>query len=168
MQNIFVGASDPLMGGNAYQTPNIDDKIDQLKQLQQQLELQKQNVIRSQQQPVAHQNPSPVWDEIDNITSAMSDREFGIMSNNEEFQSSQATIMSIMQREYMRIMRPIVENTKDGKDALDKHLILVKKLKKSAADEANKNLELFNEYTEKYSNMPYSEFLKMKREGAKQ
>ena len=98
----------------------------------------------------------------------MSDREFGIMSNNEEFQSSQATIMSIMQREYMRIMRPLVENTKDGKDALDKHLILVKKLKKSAADEANKNLELFNEYTEKYSNMPYSEFLKMKREGAKQ
>ena len=75
--------------------------------------------------------------------------------------------MSILQREYMRVMRPIVENTKDGKEVLDKHLLLVKKLKKSAADEANKNLELFNEYTEKYSEMPYAEFLKMKREGAR-
>lgn len=166
MQNIFVGGNDPLMGNNPYSTPNIDDKIEQLKQVQQQLEQQKQQMIHTQQ-ATKQQNMSPVWDEIDKITSEMSEREFELVNSTEEFQQSQQSIMSVLQREYMRIMRPVVESTKDGKDALDKHLTLIKRLRKSASEEANRNLELFNEYTEKYSDMPYAEFLKMKKGGKK-
>lgn len=165
MQNIFLnGSTDPLMGGATYQTPSIDDKIEQLKQVQQQLEQQRQQMGN---RPEMAKPSAPVWDEIDNVTNSLSEREFELINGNEEFQQSQQVIMSVLQREYMRIMRPIVESTKEGKDALEKHLTLVKRLKKSATDEANKNLELFNEYTEKYSDMPYSEFLKMKKGGRK-
>lgn len=161
---------DPTLNSQSYQTPNnVDDKIEQLKQMQHALEVQKQNMMTSKQQMMqpSQQGQAPVWDEIDSITSSMSDREFEIVNQNEEFQHSQQSLMSLLQREYMRIMRPIVENTKDGKDTLEKHLTLIKRLKKSASDEASKNLELFNEYTEKYSDMPYSEFLKMKKGGKK-
>ena len=60
-------------------------------------------------------------------------------------------------------MRPIVEGTKDGKDALEKHLTLVKRLKKSAADETNKKYSMMDEYMESYSDMSFNDFLKMKK-----
>lgn len=167
--NIFLGAApDPLLGGQAYAVPNIDDKMEQLKAAYEQLAVQRQGVMQQQngaRQP--QQSQSPTWDEIDKITSEMTDREFEIMSGNDEFKQSQQRIMEILQREQMRIMRPIVEGCKDGKDALENHFTLVKRLKKSAAEEANRNLELFNEYTEKYPDMPYAEFLKMKKGGGK-
>lgn len=167
--NIFLGGSpDPLLAGQGYQIPNIDDKMNQLKEAYEQLAIQRQGVMQQQQSAgKQQQSQSPMWDEIDKITTDMTDREFEIMSGNEEFQQSQQRIMEILQREQMRIMRPIVEASKDGKDALENHYTLVKRLKKSASEEANRNLELFNEYTEKYSDMPYAEFLKMKKVGGK-
>lgn len=75
--------------------------------------------------------------------------------------------MAILQREQLRMMRPIVEGTKDGKEALETHLSLVKKLRKEAANESDKTMSLFKEYTEHYADKPYAEFLKMKRKTQK-
>ena len=61
------------------------------------------------------------------------------------------------------MLRPIVENTKDGREALENHLAIVKKLKKEAANESDRTLDLFKEYTEKYPDKTYSDFLKIKR-----
>jgi len=69
----------------------------------------------------------------------------------------------VLQREYMRIMRPTVEQTKDGKDALDKHLTLLKRLVKTAKDEADKKTQLMDEYMTKYSHLTWQEFAKMKK-----
>lgn len=168
MQNFFLGATpDPLMGGGNYQLPNIDEKIEQLRQTQQQLEQYRQQVVQQQSQPQTPQSRTPLWDEIEKITSGMTEREFELINSNEEYQLSNQAIIGLIQREQMRIVRPIVENSKDGKDILDKHLALIKRLRKTASEEANKNLELFNEYTEHYSDMTYAEFLKMKRGGGK-
>lgn len=68
----------------------------------------------------------------------------------------------------MRLMRPIVEGTQDGKAALENHLALIRQLKKKATKEADRNMELFNEYTQHYSDMTYSEFLQMKNGAAKE
>lgn len=160
--NVFLGNSpDPLLGGNGYNTPtDYDAKIAELQAMQQRLEQQRQQSAVNYSKK---SNSSPLWDEIEKLTSELSDREFEIINKSEEFQASQNAVMAILQREYMRLMRPIVESTTDGKDALKSHLELMKRLCKDATREVDKNIELFNEYTQHYSDMTYSEFLKMKK-----
>lgn len=161
-QNVFINTPDPLLTPSDYQTPGLYDRyIAELQQKQQAIEIQKQRYLQTQGQ--AQQSQSPVWDEIDRLTSELSDAEFDYVNADEDFQRSQQRVMAVLQREYMRVMRPIVEGTKEGKDALDNHLELLKSLKKRAAKEASKNMELFNEYTEHYSDIPFSEFMKMKK-----
>lgn len=160
--NIFLGgAQDPLLGGNTPSQIDYTQRIAKLQQMQKVLEEQRQQqkaqVINGQRQ-----SQSPIWDEIEKMTADFSDREFAIVNQDEEFQQSQNTIMAILQREYMRMMRPVVEGTKDGKEALENHLALIKRLKKSAKKEADRNMELFNEYTQNYSDMTFTEFMKMK------
>lgn len=160
--NVFLGNSpDPLLGGNSYNTPtDYDAKIAELQAMQQRLEQQRQQATANYSKK---SNSSPLWDEIEKLTSELSDREFEIINKSEEFQASQNAVMTILQREYMRLMRPIVESTADGKDALKSHLKLMKRLRKDATREVDKNIELFNEYTQHYSDMTYSEFLRMKK-----
>lgn len=148
---------DPLLGEQP--TYNIHQLEEEQKKLSERLEQLKRNRV----QPVQQQPQAPIWDEIDNIVAGMSDQELHMMNSNTEFQESTAVIQEILQREYLRIMRPIVEGTKDGKDALEKHLTLIKRLRKTARDEVNRKYSLMDEYLERYSNMPFDEFMKMKR-----
>ena len=46
---------------------------------------------------------------------------------------------------------------------MEKHLAIVKKLKKDAANVCERKLDLFKEYTEKYPDKTYSDFLNMHR-----
>lgn len=148
---------DPLLGEQS--TYNIPQLEEEQKKLSERLEQLKRGRVSTVQQPQA-----PVWDEIDSIVAGMSDQELDMMNSNEEYQESSATVQAILQREYLRIMRPIVEATKDGKDALDRHLTLIKRLRKSAREAVNRKYSLMDEYLERYSNMPFDEFMKMKRE----
>lgn len=145
--------TDPLLQSRNYGLPEMDREQEALKQKL--AELQKRQY--SQQQAAA-----PTWDEIDRITSSLSEKEFNFLQGNQEFQESSVAIQQILQNEYMRIMRPIVESTKEGKDALDKHLTLLKRLVKSAKDEADHRDALMNEYITQYSNLTWQEFMDMK------
>lgn len=145
--------TDPLLQSRNYGLPEMDREQEALKQKL--AELQK----RQYSQPQA---AAPVWDEIDRITSSLSEKEFNFLAGNQEFQESSNIIQQILQNEYMRIMRPIVESTKEGKDALDKHLTLLKRLIKSAKDEADHRDALMNEYITQYSNLTWQEFIDMK------
>lgn len=162
--NIFLGGSDPLLGNAntiVANTTSYEDELAKIQQMQQALEQKRQEVC--QLRPMVGQTSNtPIWDEIDNIVSGMSDADVEYMTDNEEFQASNAKVMAILQREYLRMMRPMVEGCTDGKAALTTHLDIVRRLKKDAANESDKALNLFREYTEKYSTMTYSEFLKLK------
>lgn len=163
--NIFLGGTDPLLGGNAImQNRNLDDEIARLQAMQQQLE-QKRIEMAQEKNSIegSTRSTTPVWDEIDKIVSDLSDSDLDYINSNEEFQKSNQVVMSILQREQLRMMRPVVEGTKDGKEALEAHLALVKKLRREASNESNKAMVLFKEYTEHYADMPYADFLKMKR-----
>ena len=46
---------------------------------------------------------------------------------------------------------------------LFKRILRIKKLKKEETNESDRTLDLFKEYTEKYPDKTYSDFLKMKR-----
>lgn len=152
--------NDPLLiDRNSYDTRIPELEKEQQAYIQRIQELQKRGVV--------NETPTPVWDEIDNIISGLSDKEFEFLNNNQEFQESSAIVTSILNREYLKIMRPRVEGTRDGKDALEKHLTLVKRLKKSAADEVNKKYSMLDEYMEKYSDMSFNDYLAMKKGGKK-
>ena len=150
--------------GKGYQSRNIDDEIARMSQMQQMLEQKKMEMEQSRSQITSpQQSRTPIWDEIDKLIIEMSDREVEYLNGSSEFADSNQKVLAILQREQLRMMRPIVEGTKDGKEALESHLSLVKRLKKDAANENNKTMDLFKEYTENYPDMSYSEFLKMKR-----
>ena len=150
--------------GKGYQGRNLDDEIARMSQMQQMLEQKKMEMEQARtQMAVPQQSRTPVWDEIDKIIGEMSDREVEYLNGNSEFSESNQKVLAILQREQLRMMRPIVESTKDGKEALESHLDLVRRLRKEAANESNKAMDLFKEYTENYPDMSYSEFLKMKR-----
>lgn len=132
----------------------VAQRKEALRQLRNSTELQ-----QSQQQV----SQTPVWDEIDRITQAMSDKEFEIVASNDEFVESQNRLTALINAKYMQMMRPIVEQCQEGKDILDNHLTLVKRLKKSATKVVDEELNDFKEYKEKYSKMSYEDYQAMKR-----
>ena len=150
------------MTGDPTLTPStFDTKISELQQMQQQLELQKRMYEQQASQPANEQrSQSPIWD-------SMTDKERELVTSSEEFIESSNHISMLLNEQYMAMMRPVVEQSKAGKDALDNHLTLLKRLRKSAQKEADAELDDFKEYKEKYSDMPYSEYQKMKREQVK-
>lgn len=155
-----TNTTDPLLGGDSYSMQmqelgkmqqNLVNRMQALQQLGEQV-----------QQPQQPRSQTPTWDEIDRVTGAMTAKEFEIMTQNAEYQESQRAIDAITQVALMRALRPMVESSKEGKDALDYHLTLINRLKKSAAKEADAEMADFKEYREKYSHLTYDDYLKMK------
>lgn len=156
--NVFIGNSDPLLGQPSYTTDQEMEAYErQLQHTLQQIKLQKQKILTPTQQ-----SQSPVWDEIDKFVDEMSDAEVEALNNNPEYQEAQNKVAAIISRENMRLLRPMVEGSKDGKDALDNLLVIAKKIKKSASEEANKNAALMNEYITQYSHLTWQEFIDAK------
>ena len=81
------------------------------------------------------------------------------LNQNQDFVESYQDVANILQREELRIIRPLVEQTKDGKEALDKHLALIKKLKKNALQEEDKNMALWKDYITNHSDKTWQEYL---------
>lgn len=151
--------NDPLLRDTSYQRPDTLASLEEeRKQLEDRISRYRNSSIHAQNQPQA-----PVWDEIDTIVSGLSEQEYQFICSNQEFQDSNNNVQALLQREYLRIMRPIVENTKDGKQALENHLTIVKRLRGYAREEVNKKNALLDEYLENYSDRPFSEFMEMKR-----
>lgn len=158
--NIFIN-NDPLLGGRDY-TSSIEMMERELAAKQAQLAQYKQQLV---QQP--QQSQTPVWDEIDSIMQGLSEKEFELVSNDEEWVESNNRILALIQAAQLQMLRPIIEQSKEGKDALDNHLTITKRIRKSASKVVDEELNDFQEYKTKYSNMPYDEYLKMKRETKK-
>ncbi len=165
--NNFFFNGDPLLGGSN----NYEAKFAELEQMQKAIEQRKQAMVQVKEQMQQHQQPAqsrtPVWDEIDSIVSNMTEKEISIIESNDEYIESQAKVVSILNSQYMKLMRPIVEESQEGKDALENHLTLVKRLRKMAASEVDKEVADFSDYKENYSDIPYSEYLKMKKQNKK-
>ena len=166
LNNVFIGGGDPLLGSSSNSiNADMEAYERRLQETLSQVQAQKQMALNPQSQ--AQRSQSPLWDEMDNIVNDMTDMEIDVLNNDPEYQKAQNTLMGILNREYMRIMRPIVEGVKDGKETLENLMSITKRVKKSASEEANKNIALFNEYTSKYADMPYAEFLQEHNSGNK-
>lgn len=148
---------DPLLGGRNYDIPQLEQQQEMLKQKWAELQQTFQQTTTTAPQK------SPVWDEIDNIVDGMTEAEKECLSRNQEFVDSSNAIQQILQREIMRAMKPVVESTKDGKAALESHLILLRKVQKEAKDEASQRESLMNEYIMNHSDKTWAEFIAMKK-----
>lgn len=158
--NIFIN-NDPLLGGRDF-TSNIEMMERELAAKQAQLAQYKQQMVQQSQQ-----SQTPVWDEIDSIIQSMTEKEYQIVSTNDEWIDSNNRILALIQSAQLQMLRPIIEQSKEGKDALDNHLTITKRVKKSASMEVDSELNDFQEYKSKYSHMSYDEYQKMKRETKK-
>lgn len=135
MYNVFLNNDPTLQGGNFARS--IDEQLANIRQLEQQLTQYKQT------QP---SNATPLWDEIDNIVSSLSDSEKQLLADNDEFIESNNAVLAVIQQEYMRIMKPIVEGSAQGHEALQNHLSIVKRLAKKAKEQSAAELKEFREY----------------------
>lgn len=164
----FNFGADPLLGGR-----DFSSQMSTIEQMQAELEQKKAAIMQARQQMEQQQSQqpqqsrTPIWDEIDSICSGMSEKEFAIVSENDEFRESQDHIAAIIQQAQLEMLRPVIESSQQGRDALERHLTLVKRLKKTASKEVDDELNDFKEYREKYAHMTYEDYSKMKREQTK-
>ena len=159
--NIFIN-SDPVLGQRDFSTPKDLEVME--RELAERMNRLQQLKVQAQQ---PQQSQTPVWDEIDSIMQGLSEKEFELVSNNDEWIESNNRILALIQATQLQMLRPIIEQSKEGKDALDNHLNISKRIRKSASKVVDEELNDFQEYKTKYSNMPYDEYLKMKRETKK-
>ncbi len=162
----FNFGSDPLLANR-----DFSSQYQAIEEMERTLAERKAAVIKAQQQMQQQAQPpqsrTPIWDEIDSICRAMSEKEFAIVSGSDEFKESNEHIAMLIQQAQLEMLRPIIESSEPGKDALERHLTLVKRLKKSATKEMDDELNDFKEYREKYRHMSYEDYEKMKREQTK-
>ena len=149
---------DPILGQQSGSVLGQEAQMNEL--MQKYAELQRQKGMFNMQ---PQQTKTPVWDEIDKIMDGLTDAQKSYMNIDKDFVESYQEVAGILQREELRIIRPLVEQTKDGKEALEKHLTLIKKLKKNAMQAEEEKTALWNEYMTNYSDMTFRDFMKMKK-----
>lgn len=160
--NVFIGSGgDPLLSQSGM-TEEMAAYDRQMQDVIEKLNARRQQVMNLQQSPAQSQSQSPVWDEMDKLVDGMTDVEISALNKDSEYAEAQNRISAIISRENMRILRPMVEGAKDGKEALENLLSIAKKVKKSASEEANKNNALMNEYITGYSHLTWQEFMDAK------
>ena len=147
-------AADPILGqqNNTSIEPMV--QLSDWKQKYAELQNQQRNLTMQPQQ-----SQTPTWDEIDKIMDSLTDSQRSFLNQSKEFADSYQAVANIFQREELRIIRPLVEKTKDGKEALEKHLALIKRLHKDAKQSEEEKTALLNEYMTNYSDMTFNDFM---------
>ena len=84
------------------------------------------------------------------------------MQADESYQRSFGELMAYVGAVQLQMIRPHIEGTPEGKKLLEQHLTTVKFLRKAAADNVDKKLADFEDYTKNYSHMSWEEYLKTK------
>ena len=158
----FNRGADPLLGSG----PDYSAHLAELEQAQQAIEQQRQNLLKlaqtTQNPEATPTSPTPIWDQIDTLTDNMTAAEFQAMQDDPSYQKSLGELMEYVAAVQLQLIRPRIEANPEGKKLLEQHLTTVKFLRKAAADNVDKRLADFEEYTKNYSHMSWEEYLKTK------
>ena len=158
----FNRGTDPLLGSG----PDYSAHLAELEHAQRAIEQQRQSILKLAQNT---QNPeatptsqTPIWDQIDTLTDNMTAAEFQAMQDDPSYQKSLGELMEYVAAVQLQLIRPRIEASPEGKKLLEQHLTTVKFLRKAAADNVDKRLADFEDYTKNYSHMSWEEYLKTK------
>lgn len=158
----FNRGADPLLGSG----PDYSAHLAELEQAQKAIEQQRQSILKlaqgSQNPEAVPTSATPIWDQIDTLTDNMTAAEFQAMQSDESYQRSFGELMAYVGAIQLQMIRPHIEGTPEGKKLLEQHLTTVKFLRKAAADDVDKKLADFEDYTKNYSHMSWEEYLKTK------
>ena len=158
----FNRGADPLLGSG----PDYSAHLAELEQAQKAIEQQRQSILKlaqgSQNPEAVPTSATPIWDQIDTLTDNMTAAEFQAMQADESYQRSFGELMAYVGAIQLQMIRPHIEGTPEGKKLLEQHLTTVKFLRKAAADNVDKKLADFEDYTKNYSHMSWEEYLKTK------
>lgn len=139
MNNYYF--NDPLLGGNN-NTP-LSPEI---------AKIQQEYLQRIQAVQATGQNqggtPTPIWDEIDKEINSMSDIQKRSLEQNDEFKEASMSVQMLVNEHMLSIIKPRIEQTENGRNALQNQLSLVKKLKKGIMDQTDRELEEFRKWKE--------------------
>ena len=158
----FNRGTDPLLGSG----PDYSAHLAELEQAQKAIEQQKQSILKlaqnTQNPEATPTSPTPIWDQIDTLTDNMTAAEFKAMQDDPSYQKSLGELMEYVGAVQLQLIRPRIEASPEGKKLLEQHLTTVKFLRKAAADNVDKRLADFEDYTKNYSHMSWEEYLKTK------
>ena len=158
----FNRGADPLLGSG----PDYSAHLAELEQAQKAIEQQKQSILKlaqnTQNPEATPASPTPIWDQIDTLTDNMTAAEFQAMQADKNYQKSLGELMEYVGAVQLQLIRPRIEASPEGKKLLEQHLTTVKFLRKAAADNVDKRLADFEDYTKNYSHMSWEEYLKTK------
>lgn len=158
----FNRGADPLLGSG----PDYSAHLAELEQAQRAIEQQKQSILKlaqnTQNPEATPTSPTPIWDQIDTLTDNMTAAEFKAMQDDPSYQKSLGELMEYVAAVQLQLIRPRIEASPEGKKLLEQHLTTVKFLRKAAADNVDKRLADFEDYTKNYSHMSWEEYLKTK------
>lgn len=149
----------PLLDYNQQQAQPLQTVDTELRKVYDAIQ-QKQRGISMQ----AQQSPTPLWDEIDKIEDCLTGAQRQYMMGNQDYIDSLQYVTKLIQDEELRIIRPRIESTQQGQEALKKHLSLMQRLKKEAAHAEEQKNAMRDEYFDNYADkMNYAEFIAMKQ-----
>ena len=158
----FNRGADPLLGSG----PDYSAHLAELEQAQKAIEQQKQSILKlaqnTQNPEATPASPTPIWDQIDTLTDNMTAAEFKAMQDDPSYQKSLGELMEYVAAVQLQLIRPRIEASPEGKKLLEQHLTTVKFLRNAAADNVDKRLADFEDYTKNYSHMSWEEYLKTK------
>lgn len=158
----FNRGTDPLLGSG----PDYSAHLAELEQAQKAIEQQRQSILKlaqgTQNPEATPTSPTPIWDQLDALTDNMPAAEFKAMQDDPSYQKSLGELMEYVGAVQLQLIRPRIEASPEGKKLLEQHLTTVKFLRKAAADNVDKKLADFEDYTKNYSHMSWEEYLKTK------
>lgn len=149
-------ASSPLLDmGNNQQPQTMDAEFQKVYEAIQ----QRRASINMQ----AQQSQTPLWDEIDKLQDSLTGAQRQYLMQNQDYVESLQYVTKLVQDEELRIIRPRVEGTQQGQEALKKHLSLMQRLKKEVAQAEEQKSAMLNDYMTNHSDMTWQEYLAMKQ-----
>lgn len=112
----------------------------------------------------AQQSSTPLWDEIDKIEDNLTGAQRQYLMQNQEYVDSLQYVSKLVQDEELRIIRPRIESTQQGQEALKKHLSLMQRLRKEVAQAEEQKSAMLNDYMTNHSDNILSWFKEQRRE----
>lgn len=146
--------NDPLLNYPTTQSMQGDSDV-LMKRL---ADLQRREQVINMQAQVSS---TPLWDEIDKIEDGLTDTQKQFLAQNREYVDSYQFVSKLVQDEELRIIRPRIERTEQGKEALKKHLSIIQRLKKDMAREEEQRNAMLNDYLTNHPDMTYKEYVAM-------